>query len=131
MTLNKETQTLGMKWEQEYGYKQAVKVGDTIYVSGQISHDEKGEFVGIGDMEAQMRQAYANVQTVLARYGATMDNIVDETVFTTDVEAAFKAATKVRPEVFSGAPVVASTIAQITRLAFPELMIEIKCVAQV
>jgi enamine deaminase RidA (YjgF/YER057c/UK114 family) len=120
-----------MKWEQEYGYVQAVKVGDTIYVSGQVSHDEKGEFVGIGDMEAQMRQAYANVQKLLAQYGATMDNIVDETVFTTDMEAAFKAATKVRQEVFSGAPVVASTIAQITRLAFPELMIEIKCVAKV
>ncbi len=131
MTPNKETQTLGMKWEQEYGYVQAVKVGDTIYVSGQVSHDEKGEFVGIGDMEAQMRQAYANVQKLLAQYGATMDNIVDETVFTTDMEAAFKAATTVRQEVFSGAPVVASTIAQITRLAFPELMIEIKCVAKV
>lgn len=55
---------------------------------------------------------------------------MDETVFATYMEAPFRAATKVRPEVFSGAPVVASTIAQITRLAFPQLMIEIKCGAK-
>jgi 2-iminobutanoate/2-iminopropanoate deaminase len=47
-----------MPWEKEYGYAQAVKVGDTIYVSGQVSHDDKGNIVGRGDMEVQMRQAY-------------------------------------------------------------------------
>ena len=61
-----------------YGYAQAVKVRDTIYLSGQVSHDEEGNIVGFKDMEAQMRQAYANIQKVLAQYGATMDNIVNE-----------------------------------------------------
>lgn len=131
MTISKEAKSLGMPWEQEYGYSQAVKVGDTIYVSGQASHDEQGEFVGVGDMEAQMRQAYANMKKVLAAYGATIDNVVDETVFVTDMKAAFEAATKCRKEIFSGTPAVASTIVQIERLAFPELMIEIKCVAKV
>ena len=58
MTINKETKSLDMPWEKEYGYAQAVKVGDTIYVSGQVSHDDKGNIVGRGDMEVQMRQAY-------------------------------------------------------------------------
>lgn len=131
VTISKEAKSLNMPWEQEYGYSQAVKVGDTIYVSGQISHDEQGEFVGVGDMEAQMRQAYANMKKVLAAYGAAIDNVVDETVFVTDMKAAFEAATKCRKEIFSGTPAVASTIVQIERLAFPELMIEIKCVAKV
>lgn len=130
MKTNKDARTLNMPWEQEYGYSQAVKVGDTIYLSGQVSHDEKGEFVGVGDMEAQMRQAYANVAKLLAEYGATMTNIVDEVVFATDMKEAFEAATKCRKEVFSGPPVVASTIVEIKKLAFPELMIEIKCVAK-
>ena len=130
MTIDKATKSLNMPWEQEYGYAQAVKVGDTIYVSGQVSHDEQGEFVGVGDIEAQMRQAYANMKKVLAAYGATIDNVIDETVFTTDMKAAFEAATKCRKEIFSGTPAVASTIVQIERLAFPELMIEIKCVAK-
>jgi 2-iminobutanoate/2-iminopropanoate deaminase len=130
MAINKETKSLGMPWEKEYGYAQAVKVGDTIYLSGQVSHDDRGNIVGLRDMEAQMRQAYTNIQKVLAQYGATMDNVVDEVLFVTDMDTAFAAAVKCRREVFSGTPVVASTIVQIQRLAFPDLLIEIRCVAK-
>ena len=131
MTINKETQSLGMPWEKEYGYAQAVKVRDTIYLSGQVSHDDRGNIIGPGDMEIQMRQAYTNIQILLAQYGATMENIVDEILFVTDMDAAFAAAVKCRESVFSGTPVVSSTIVQIQRLAFPDLLIEIKCVARV
>ena len=72
MTINKQTKNFGMPWEKEYGYAQAVKVGDTIYVSGQVSHDETGKIVGPGDMEAQMRQAYTNIKKLLAQYGRNM-----------------------------------------------------------
>jgi 2-iminobutanoate/2-iminopropanoate deaminase len=130
MAINKETKSLDMPWEKEYGYAQAVKVGDTIYLSGQVSHDDRGNIVGLRDMEAQMRQAYNNTQKVLAQYGATMDNVVDEVLFVTDMDTAFAAAVKCRHEVFSGTPVVASTIVQIQRLAFPDLLIEIRCVAK-
>lgn len=131
MTISKEAKSLGVPWEQEYGYAQAVKVGDTIYLSGQISHDETGEIVGVNDVEAQIRQAYVNIKKLLAEYGAGMDNIVDETWFVTDIEAGDAVAGKIREEIFSGSPVVALTVVEIKRLAFPELMIEIKCVAKV
>ena len=54
MAINKETKSLGMPWEKEYGYAQAVKVGETIYLSGQVSHDEEGNIVGLryGDSDA-------------------------------------------------------------------------------
>jgi 2-iminobutanoate/2-iminopropanoate deaminase len=130
MAIKKDSKSLGMPWEKEYGYSQAVKVGNTIYISGQVSHDDEGKIVGQGDMEAQMRQAYANIQKMLKKYGATMDNVIDEVLFVTDMNTAFAAAVKCRQEVFSGQPVVASTIVQIQRLAFPDLMIEIKCVAK-
>jgi 2-iminobutanoate/2-iminopropanoate deaminase len=131
MTITKEAKSLGMPWEKEYGYSQAVRVDNTIYVSGQVSHDDNGNIVGQGDMGAQMRQAYANVEKVLAQYGATIDNIVDEVLFVTDMDAAFAARVKCRQEVFSGNPVLASTIVQIQRLAFPELMVEIRCICKV
>jgi len=131
LTINKETKSLGMSWEKEYGYAQAVKVGDTIYVSGQVSHDDKGNIVGHGDMEAQMRQAYANIQKLLAQYGATLKNVVDEILFVTDMDAAFAVAVKCRQDIFSGTPVIASTIVQIQRLALPEFMIEIRCIAKI
>jgi len=131
LTINKETKSLDMPWEKEYGYAQAVKVEDTIYVSGQVSHDDKGDIVGRGDMEAQMRQAYANIQKLLAQYGATLKNVVDEILFVTDMDAAFAAAVKCRQDIFSGTPVIASTIVQIQRLASPEFMIEIRCIAKI
>jgi len=131
LTNNKEAKSLGMPWEKDYGYAQSVKVGDTIYLSGQVSHDDKGNIVGIGNMEAQMRQAYVNIQNVLAQYGATMNNIVDEILFVTDMDTAFKAAVKCRHEIFAGFPVVANTIVQIQRLAFPDLLIEIRRVAKI
>ena len=131
MAISKVGTSLGMPWEKEYGYSQAVKVGDTIYLSGQLSHDDKGNVLGEGDMEVQMRAAYANIGKVLAQYGATMDNIVDEILFVTDIDAAFPARAKMKQEVFSGSPVLGSTIVQIQRLAFPQLMIEIRCIARV
>ena len=60
-----------------------------------------------------------------------MENLVDEILFVTDMDAAFAAAVKCRQEIFSGNPVVASTIVQIQRLAFLQLMIEIKCIAKI
>jgi len=131
MSIEKETISLDMPWEEEYGYSQAVKVGDTIYLSGQVSHDDKGNVLGEGDMDVQMRAAYANIEKVLGQYGATMDNLVDEIVFVTDMDAAFAARVKMKQEVFSGSPVLASTIVQIKRLAFPQLMVEIRCIARV
>lgn len=132
MTINKEAKSFGMPWEKEYGYSQAVKVDNTIYLSGQVSHDDKGNIVGRGDMETQMRQAYENIKKVLAQYGATMDNVVDEVLFVTDMDAAFAARVKCKQEVFSGNnPVLTSTIVQIQRLAFPELMVEIRCICRV
>ncbi|MCZ6563301.1 MAG: Rid family hydrolase [Deltaproteobacteria bacterium] len=131
MKINKEAKSLNMPWEKEYGYSQAVKVGDTIYLAGQVGHDDKGNVLGVGNMEVQMRAAYANIGKVLAQYGATMDNVVDEMLFVTDMDAAFAARIKMKQEVFSGSPVLGSTIVQIQRLAFPQLMIEIRCIARV
>jgi enamine deaminase RidA (YjgF/YER057c/UK114 family) len=133
MTINKEAKNLGLPGEKEseYGYSQSIKVGDTIYISGQVGYDETGKISDRGNIETQMRQAYANIQKVLTQYGATMNNIVDEILFVTDMDAAMSVAPKCRKEIFSGTPVVASTIVQIQRLAYPDLLIEIKCVARI
>jgi 2-iminobutanoate/2-iminopropanoate deaminase len=131
MSISKETKTLNMPWEKQYGYSQAVKVGDTIYIAGQVSHDADGNIIGIGEMEAQMRQAYANVALLLAEYGADIRNVVEEVLYVRDMEAAFAARVNCHDEVFGGFPEVASTIVQIERLAFPEFLIEIKCIAKV
>ncbi len=52
MALCKDVKGSGMHWEEQYGYAQAVKVDDTIYVSGQLSHDDQGNVVGSAPLDA-------------------------------------------------------------------------------
>ncbi len=138
----KEATNLGVPWEEGYGYAQGVKVGDTIYLSGQLSHDDEGNMVAPaplddggkiadhGNMGPQMAQSYANIKKVLAKYGATIDSLVEEVLYVTDMDAAFAVAGKVRAEAYGGRPVVASTIMVTPRLAFPSQLIEIKAIAK-
>lgn len=130
MTINKEAYYHGVPIEEEFGFAQAIKVGDTIMLSGQVSVDHD-RVVGQGDMAAQIRQAYVNIQQVLAHYQATMDNVIEEVLYVTDMDAAMAAMPQCRREVYGEKPVLAGTIVQVARLALPELLIEIKCVAKV
>ena len=144
MALSKDVKGFGMPWEEQYGYAQAVKVDDTIYVSGQLSHDDHGNIVGSpplddngkirdhSNMETQMRQTYANAKKILSQFGATLDNVVEEVLYVTDMDTAFAVAGSVRKEAYgSKKPAVASTILVTPRLALPTQLIEIKFIAKV
>jgi enamine deaminase RidA (YjgF/YER057c/UK114 family) len=132
-----------MPWEETYGYAQAVRVGDTIYVSGQLGHDDAGNIVGPAPLDAhgrildhanmavQMHQAYANAATILGAFGATLQHVVEEVLYVTDMDAAFAAAGPVRKQAYGAEmPAVASTILTTSRLALPAQLIEIRFVAR-
>jgi enamine deaminase RidA (YjgF/YER057c/UK114 family) len=142
--MNKEVEAFGMPWEATYGYAQAVKVGDTIYVSGQLSHDDDGNFIAAApvdgegrildhsNMGEQMRQTYANATKLLKRYGATLDNVVEEVLYVTDMDVAFAAAGRIRKEAYGSAtPAVASTILVTPRFAQAPQLVEIKFIARI
>lgn len=134
----KEAAYFDVPWEDAYGYAQAIRIGNTIHVSGQLSHDEKGALIApaaldesgrpadFSTMEAQMRVTYANAAKLLARFGATLDDVVEETLYVLDVDTAFAVAGKVREEAYATArPQCASNLIGVSRLAFPEQLIEI------
>jgi enamine deaminase RidA (YjgF/YER057c/UK114 family) len=142
METDREVASLGMSWEETYGYAQAVRVKNTIYVSGQLSHDGDGNFMGPASfdssgvatdkssMELQMRTTYANAAKVLARFGAGLQHVVEEVLYVTDMDAALAVAGAVRKAAYgSDTPHCASTIAQVMRLAFPQQLIEIRFTA--
>jgi enamine deaminase RidA (YjgF/YER057c/UK114 family) len=144
MMISKQTQAMGLPWETNYGYAQAVRVGDTIYISGQLSNDDDGNIVGAPPLDEhgrildhsnigiQMRQTYANAKKILERYGATLDNVVEEVLYVTDMDAAFAVAGPIRREAYgSEKPDVASTVVVTPRLALPQQLIEIKFIARV
>lgn len=111
-----------------------VKDGDMIYVSGQVGTDNEGKLAGAGDLAAQTRQAYANVEEVLSHFGATMADVVDETWYVTDIGATMGNVGElfgIRAEAYGQSPDVAQTMIQVSGLVMPELSIEIRCVARV
>lgn len=136
--LEKKVANHGVAWEHVYGYCQAVQVKDVIYVSGQLAHDgqgalvapaaldEHGKPVDFSNMEQQMRQTYLNAAALLAGFGATLDDVVEETLYVLDVDAAFAVAGKVRKEQYGRArPQCASNLIGVSRLAFPAQLIEV------
>ena len=109
---------------------QGVKVGDTLYMAGQVGTDETG--AAPDDLVSQMRCAYARVETVLAEFGGTMDNVVDETWFVTDIDDTMAKVGDLfaaRAEIYGKKPEVAQTLVQLVALVDPSFKIEIKCVA--
>jgi enamine deaminase RidA (YjgF/YER057c/UK114 family) len=134
----KEAAYNGLPAEDEYGYAQAIKIGNTIHVSGQLSHDDRGAMIApaaldesgkpadFSMMAEQMRVTYANAAKILARFGATLDHVVEETLYVLDVDEAFAVAGRVRKEAYARArPQCASNLIGVSRLAFPEQLIEI------
>lgn len=109
---------------------QGVKVGDTLYLSGQVGMDEAGNTPE--SMAEQVTLAYANIRAVLAEFGADFDNIVDETFLVTSVEETHKnleAIYTARAEAYGGIPEVTQTLIGVAALLLPELKLEIKCIA--
>jgi 2-iminobutanoate/2-iminopropanoate deaminase len=112
-------------------YSNAVRVaaGPLLFIAGQIATDARGDIVGVGDLRAQARQVLENIRTILRGSGADMDDVVSVTVYVTDIRA-FHDIADIRLEYFPGnGP--ASAIVEISKLALPELMIEISAIAAV
>ena len=111
---------------------QAVQVGDIIYLSGQVGVDERGS--APDDIVAQTVLAYQNVKVVLAEFGATLDNVVEETVFVTDMAETMSQVQEIfdaRASAYGQRPEVAQTLVGVSALVDPAFKIEIKCTAHV
>lgn len=124
----REVANIGVPWEESYCYSQAIKVGDLVFVSGQLSHDEKGNFVGAGDFEKQVRRTYENLKTVLAKLGCSLEDIVYETVWLTDLETHAEVFSKIHKEMYAKNPPTSNCIG-VKRLFFKEQLLEISVIA--
>lgn len=98
-----------------------------IFVSGQVPRDKSGNVVGKGDMAAQIERVGENIKMCLEAAGATLDDLVKITSFTTDIDEFFKHSA-VRNRYF-GKALPASTAVEVRRLAHPDWMIEIEATA--
>lgn len=119
-----KTYGFGVPWESIYGYSQAVRVGDTVHVSGQLSHDRDGTFVGAGDFELQVRTTLENLDLVLKEFGAERGQIVETTVLVRNLRENFDVTARLHAEYF-GEHRPASTVMGVSDLALPDQLVEI------
>ncbi|MFA7679803.1 MAG: RidA family protein [Pigmentiphaga sp.] len=98
-----------------------------VFIAGQLSRNAEGETVGLGDMYAQAKQCFLNVQTCLEAAGATLDDVVSLTIYTTDIRES-KKISEARLEFFSHL-LPTSTMVEVNQLGEPGLLVEIQAVA--
>ena len=100
-----------------------------IWLSGQIAFDEQGDIVGKGDIAAQTEQCVKNLQAALEKLDATLNDIVEVTVFVTDMTG-LKHVHEARLKYFDP-PYPTSTLVRVSGFVHPDALIEIKAVAVV
>ncbi|WP_053848339.1 RidA family protein [Streptomyces sp. NRRL B-24085] len=113
----------GMPAESDFGYAQAIKSGDLIHVSGQLSVDEAGEFRHPDDFAAQLELTHANFDKVLRHYGATRNQIVSQTLYVVNLRHHARAVSEGNLAYFGDHRPV-STVLGVTELTFPGQVIE-------
>lgn len=113
--------------QEMLGFSQAVRVGDTVYVSGTLGI---GEGLAVPEsMEDQMTLAYRNIGQTLAHFGASLSDVVEQHLYVTDMDAAL-AAVESRKSAFGGHPLPTSTMVEVSRLALPQAKVEISVTAR-
>lgn len=118
------------QWQDQFGFVQANEVSGVSKVlvcSGQTALNAEGEPQHPGDMRGQVALALDNVEAVLREAGLDWSNVIRLDYYTTDMDAFVEAHDLVAQRT-AGAQ-AASTWLGVTRLAFPELMIEIEATA--
>ena len=119
-------------WQDQFGFVQANEVSGAqkvLLCSGQTSVDDDGNPVHPGDMTAQVNKALDNLETVLSQAGLNLSNVVRLNYYTTDVDAFFEAAPALGARLGEANSRCASTLLGVSRLAFPDLLVELEATA--
>ena len=111
-------------------YNHVVKVGTTVYISGQVSRDMNGRTSHVGDPEAQIREVWANLEIAVKAAGGSLKDIVKTTTYVVGAENLGKiraARLSLLPP--DGRPT--STTLLVAGLADPDLLVEVEAIAVV
>lgn len=110
--------------EKAYGYSHAVKIGNSIKISGAVSMDDEGNPTAVGDIAQQMKNCYSDLEKILNHFNCTFDDVVKEDVFTTNMPKFLEEA-GYRAEIYKNHFPTGSWLG-VKELALPEFLIEIE-----
>ena len=123
-------------WHIPTPFSQAIRAGRTVYVGGQLSADEKGNVIGVGDIELQTRNVFENITKVLAASGATWSDVVKLNTYyvfsgnDADAQAFWEKMTKVRMQ-YIPTPGPVATAIRVAGLMSDGFLIEADVIAVV
>jgi len=111
-------------------FSQGVQVGNILTLAGQLGDGEDGEIPQ--SIKEKMENCYKNIKNVLKEFGASLDNVIDESWFVTDVNKCMENVDEIflaRERIYGCKPEVSQTLVGTTALVSPDYKIEIKCIA--
>ena len=121
--MQRQNVSSGTPWEDINAYSRVVKVGQFVYVSGTTASDESGTIQHPHDVYGQAVYTLRKIEKALQAVGAELAHVVRTTVYLTNMDD-FAQAAKAHKEFFDTVR-PANTLVEVSRLATPEMLIEI------
>lgn len=122
--MTKRTVQSGARWEAIAGYARAVRVGNTVVVSGTTAQGPDGELIGRGDAAAQTRRCLEIIASALRALDADLRHVVRTRMYVTDISR-WEEIARVHGEVFSEIR-PATAMVEVAGLVDPDMLVEIE-----
>jgi enamine deaminase RidA (YjgF/YER057c/UK114 family) len=117
----------GAKWEEIVGYSRAVKIGNTIEVTGTVAVDDNNNLVGADNAYEQTKFIIQKIEKVLQKAGASLKDVIRTRMFVTDISR-WEEYGKAHGKFFHSIKPCTSMI-EVKGLIAPEYLIEIEATA--